>query len=121
LLPGEGWTAPEWTYVGGWRVYTPNANWVNSGTPGWTTPPQTYTTTGDFTLTLPTGQYILALAVLDPAGNLPSLRFATSQYFSGGRHPVGIVSVNQAGGGPLPGNMVFDDPATDNSLHYLWP
>jgi hypothetical protein len=120
-LSGEGWTAPEWTYVGGWRVYTPNANWVNSGTPGWTTPPQTYTATGDFQVNIPAGQYILALAVLDPAGNLPSLRFATSQYFNGGRHPIGIVAVNQSGGGPLPGGMVFDDPATDNSLHYLLP
>jgi len=114
-LPGEGWTAPEW------QNNKPDPNWINNGTPGWTTPPQTYTASGDFQVSIPTGQYILALAVLDPAGNLPSLRFATSQYFNGGRHPVGIVSVNQAGGGPLPGNMVFDDPATDNSLHYLWP
>jgi hypothetical protein len=115
LLPGEGWTDPKW------NNNKPDPNWISNGTPGWTTLPQTYTASGDFTLTLPTGQYILALAILDPAGNLPSLRFATSQYFSGGRHPVGIVTVNQGGGGPLPGNMVFDDPATDNSLHYLWP
>jgi hypothetical protein len=117
-LPGDGWTAPEWQNVGGWREYIPNENWVSNGTPGWTTPPQTYTVAGDFAVTLPAGQYILALAVLDPAGNLPSLRFATSQYFTGGRHPVGIVTVNQSGGGPLPWNMVFDDPAADNSLHY---
>jgi hypothetical protein len=117
-LPGEGWTTPEWQFVGGWREYIANENWVNNGIPGWTTLPQTYTAAGDFAVPLPTGQYILALAILDPAGNLPSLRFATSQYFTGGRHPVGIVTVNQAGGGPLPGNMVFDDPAADTSLHY---
>jgi hypothetical protein len=115
LLPGEGWTAPEWSNN------KPNINWISNGTPGWTTPPQTYTATGDFQVSVPAGQYILALAVLDPAGNLPSLRFATSQYFNGGRHPIGIVAVNQSGGGALPGNMVFDDPAADNSLHYVWP
>ncbi len=117
-LPGDGWTAPEWGQTSGWRKYTPDPNWVNHGTPGWTTPPKTYTASGDFKLTIPTGKYILALAVLDPAGQLPSLRFATSQYFKGGRHPVGIVAVNQGNGGPLPEDMVFDDPATDDSLHY---
>jgi hypothetical protein len=117
-LPGDGWTAPEWTHIGGWNEYEPDKNWMN-GTPGWTTPPKTYTASGDFELTLPTGQYILALTILDPAGQLPSLRFATSQYFNGGRHPIGIVAVNQGNGGPLPEDMTFDDPAKDDSLHYL--
>lgn len=117
-LPGEGWAAPEWVQTSGWRKYTPDPNWID-GTPGWTTPPKTYTASGDFKPSIPTGRYILALAVLDPAGNLPSLRFATSQYFKGGRHPVGIVAVNQGNGGPLPEDMVFDDPATDDSLHYI--
>ena len=117
-LPGDGWTAPEWLPTDGRTGYKPAKNWID-GTPGWTTPPETYTASGDFKLTLPTGQYILALAVLDPAGQLPSLRFATSQYFKGGRHPVGIVTVNQGNGGPLPEDMVFDDPAADDSLHYL--
>jgi hypothetical protein len=90
-----------------------------NGTPSWTTPPKTYKAASDFKLTLPTGRYILALAVLDPAGHLPSLRFATRQYFNGGRHPIGIVVVNQGSGGSLPGDMAFDDPAKDDSLHYL--
>jgi len=90
-----------------------------NGTPGWTTPPKTYQASGDFELTVPTGRYILAIAILDPSGRLPSLRFATSQYFKGGRHPIGIVAVNQGNGGSLPGDMVFDDPAKDDSLHYL--
>jgi hypothetical protein len=112
-LPGEGWTAPEWVQN------KPKTNWVDKGTPGWTTPPKTYTVSGDFKLSIPAGKYILALAVLDPAGHLPSLRFATSQYFKGGRHPVGIVAVNQGNGGPLPEDMFFDDPAADDSLHYI--
>ncbi len=117
-LPGEGWTAPEWLPTNGWSNYQPNMNWTQ-GTPGWTTPPETYTVSGEFKVTLPTGRYILALAILDPAGQLPSLRFATGQYFTGGRHPIGIVAVNQGDGGPLPEDMLFDDPAMDDSLHYL--
>jgi hypothetical protein len=117
-LPGDGWTDPEWSHIGGWSQYQPDRNWMN-GISGWTTPPKTYKAAGDFKLTLPMGRYILALAVLDPAGHLPSLRFATRQYFKGARHPIGIVAVNQGNGGSLPEYMVFDDPAEDDSLHYV--
>ncbi len=117
-LPGDGWTDPEWSPTSEWPKFHPNKNWVD-GIPGWATPPKTYMASGEFKVSIPTGRYILALAVLDPAGQLPSLRFATSQYFKGGRHPVGMVAVNQGKGGPLPKNMVFDDPAMDGSLHYL--
>jgi len=116
-LPGDGWTAPDWSPTSRWNEYEPNKNWTDR-TPGWATPPKTYEASGDFKLTLPTGRYVLALAVLDPSGQLPSLRFATSQYFNGGRHPIGIVAVNQGNGGPLPEDMLFDDPAKDDSLHY---
>ena len=61
----------------------------------------------------------MALAILDPAGHLPSLRSATSHYFKGGRHPIGMVAVNRGAGGPLPRDTVFDDPAQDDSLHYM--
>lgn len=43
--------------------------------------------------TLPAGEYFLSIAVLDPAGMQPSLRFAISNYFEGGRHPIGIVGL----------------------------
>jgi hypothetical protein len=117
-LPGDGWTEPKWSPSDNWAKYHPNKNWADK-TPGWAKPPKTCTVSGDFKVTLPTGRYILAIAILDPAGNLPSLRFATSQYFKGGRHPIGIVAVNQGEGGPLPDDMIFDDPAKDNSLHYV--
>ncbi|MFC1633736.1 DUF4832 domain-containing protein [Planctomycetota bacterium] len=117
-LPGDGWTAPEWSPNNSWSKYLPNKNWTN-GNPSWTAPPKTYTVFSDFNVNLPSGRYILALAILDPAGQLPSLRFATSQYFKGGRHPIGIVAVNQGEGGPLPEDMEFDDPAEDDSLHYV--
>lgn len=117
-LPGNGWTDPEWSPVDNWAEFHPNNDWID-GTPDYAIPPKTYTVSGDFKVKLPAGRYILAIAILDPAGHLPSLRFATSQYFNGGRHPIGIVSVDQNGGGVLPQNIIFDDPAKDNTLHYI--
>jgi len=74
------------------------------------------------TFRLPTGiangEYILALAILDPDGMLPSARFATVNYFNGGRHPIGYTGVNVTPSQyPLsPG--LFNDPASDSSLYY---
>ena len=42
---------------------------------------------------LDVGDYIISIAVLDPAGMLPSLRFAVQNYFEGGRHPMGHVGI----------------------------
>jgi hypothetical protein len=68
---------------------------------------------------LPAGRYVLALAILDPAGDVPSVRFATSQYFAGGRHPIGWVGVGGEADPPdLPASM-FDNPLDDHSLHYV--
>lgn len=63
------------------------------------------------------GRHVLALAILDPAGNLPAVQFATANYYRGGRHPMGTIGVGvrpeRAGLGG------FDDPAEDRSLRYL--
>jgi hypothetical protein len=65
---------------------------------------------------IPKGEYLLALSILDPAGERPAVRFATTQYFKGGRHPIGWIGVNQP---PTSANMpVFDDPALDDGLFY---
>ena len=62
------------------------------------------------------GTYILALAVLDPAGNKPSLRFANINYFSGGRMPLGTIGVGQD---PDTEDLgAFDSLYNDNSLYY---
>jgi len=65
---------------------------------------------------VPPGEYILALAILDPAGGRPAVRFAIKNYFNGGRHPIGRVGLdrtidtfNVAG---------FDDIRSDESLSY---
>jgi hypothetical protein len=65
---------------------------------------------------IPKGEYLLALSILDPAGERPAVRFATTQYFQGGRHPIGWIGVNQQ---LTSANMpVFDDPALDDKLFY---
>ena len=74
---------------------------------------------GSFKVDIPEGKtYILSLAILDPAGNLPSARFATANYLNGGRHPVGMVDSGKKQCSALPVGFVFDNPAEDKSLHY---
>lgn len=65
------------------------------------------------------GTYLLALAILDPAGMLPSARFAVRNYFRGGRHPIGRIGVGAAVKNPRLDPALFDDPAKDRTLHYL--
>ncbi len=82
--------------------------------------PEKYLINSSFVLNAPisAGTYIIAVSILDPAGNLPSLRFAVNNYFTGGRHPIGYV-----GFGSTPSDFkidpgLFDDLYEDNSLHY---
>jgi len=76
---------------------------------------------GEFSLppSFPKGRYLLALAILDPAGRRPSARFSTVQYFTGGRHPIGQIGVELDPGRVELGGITFDDPASDRTLHYL--
>lgn len=117
-LPGEGWTDPDWKYVGSWQEYLPNENWNSSGTTNWSVPPAKNTVEEKFKIDSLKGTYILSLSVLDPAGNVPSVRFATENYFKGGRHPVGKIDFDNNRCYPLPIDYTFDDPALDNTLHY---
>jgi hypothetical protein len=117
-LPGDGWTDPEWKYVGSWQEYHPNENWNPSKTSEWATPPVKYRIEDKFKVEIPNGSYILSLAVLDPAGDLPSVKFATVNYLKGGRHPMGLVKVGENKCDTLPIGFKFDDPNTDNTLFY---
>ena len=65
------------------------------------------------------GKYILSVAILDPAGMLPSLRFAAMNYFSGGRHPMGYVGVGTDCNEYALTNVKFDDIQSDKSLKYI--
>ena len=82
--------------------------------------PEVYQVNSSFVVdeTLANGDYTVAISVLDPDGNLPSLRFAINNYFKGGRHPMGYVGI-----GTTPSEFEinpddFDDLYSDNSLYY---
>jgi hypothetical protein len=103
LLDGEN--KPVWTDI----VRVDIRNWR---------PNHTYTVRDEWRLPakLPEGTYTLALAVLDPAGSLPALRFANVNYYNGGRMPLGKIGI---------GNMpdtddlgYFDSLYRDRSLYY---
>ncbi len=117
--PGRHWTPPQWESVDHWPGHVVVDGW-SSEPIGWGVPPQSHRVSQVFHPDLPAGEYVLSLAVLDPAGMTPSLRFASSQYWNGGRHPVGLVGIDRAGRGKLPDDFVFDDPADDDSLNYVF-
>jgi hypothetical protein len=118
-MPGEGWTDPDWTAITGWSGFIPDSNWNKTGICKWENPPKKNTVKGSFNVDIPEGKtYILSLAILDPAGNLPSARFATANYLNGGRHPLGMVDLKKKQCSPLPISFVFDNPAEDKSLYY---
>lgn len=81
-------------------------------------PGESYNITGNFTIPadLANGVYTLAFAVLDPAGNKPSLRFANTNYYKGGRTPIGKIGVGQEPGNQDLGS--FDSLKSDNTLSY---
>jgi len=101
-LPGDGWDAT----VGAYAVK-----------------PQPLRVEGRFTIpaSLGSGEKILALAILDPAGDLPCARFSIVNYFSGGRHPVGRIGIETRPAGPELDPSTFDDPGQDRTLHYAPP
>ena len=118
-LPGDDWTDPDWTAVSGWSEYLPDSTWNATGKCVWEKPPKKNTLKGKFKVDVPKGTYILSMAILDPAGYLPSVRFATANYLNGGRHPFGMVDFEKNQCNPLPADFQFDDPAADKDLHYV--
>ncbi|MBP9987209.1 MAG: DUF4832 domain-containing protein, partial [Bacteroidales bacterium] len=102
-LPGDNWSRTEQRYL-----TAPAANRIEA-----------CITLPDG---LPEGRYILALAVLDPAGNLPSLRFANTNYLGGGYTPLGYVGTGgQKIGSPEIDPSEFTLLQDDHTLKYLLP
>ncbi len=64
------------------------------------------------------GEYLLAVSVLDPSANLPSLRFAIENYFSGGYHPLGRIGIGMTPDSYDLVNFKFDNLKEDKTLHY---
>ncbi|MFK8015132.1 MAG: DUF4832 domain-containing protein [Gammaproteobacteria bacterium] len=115
--PGRGWTEPEWVPSNEWPSWVVAEGW--SSTPQqWATAPAGHRFEAQVEVAIPDGEYVLSIAILDPASMQPSLRFATSQYWNGGRHPLSRVGVGSFAGGPLRPSTVFDDPMLDDTLSY---
>ena len=65
---------------------------------------------------VPAGEYIFALSLLDPCCELPCARFAVQNYWNGGQHPIGKTGVATDVADHTVGG--FDDVAADKSLYY---
>jgi hypothetical protein len=115
--PGSDWTPPQWKEIDIWPGKAVIDGWSTEPT-GWGTPPESVNVTETFYPDVPPGEYVLSVAILDPSGMKPSLRFASTNYWNGGRHPIGFVGVGKPGLGVIPEMFQFDDPAKDLSLHY---
>ncbi|MFF3503316.1 DUF4832 domain-containing protein [Streptomyces sp. NPDC003247] len=112
--PGSGYPAFDKKKSGSW----------SEAVASYSTPPAEHTETGTFTVpsTVPKPKtYIIQLAVLDPGGNVPSLRFAMQNYTQGGYHPMGQVGVGKTPSRTVIDPSFFDDPAVDVGLRYYRP
>ena len=98
------------------RNWMPGDKWDDAADK-YTIPAETYTINQTFIVSdIPSGVYILALAILDPAGNRPGARFAIKNYYNGGRHPIGKIGLNRTiDSFSITG---FDDIQSDTSLTY---
>ena len=98
------------------RTWLPGDKWDDESDI-YTIPAEIYSVNQTFLLAdVPSGEYIIALAILDPGGNLPCALFAIKNYYNGGRHPIGKVGVNKK----IDSYTVsgFDDIQSDKSLFY---
>ena len=101
------------------RRWLPGDKW-NTDRQLYEVKPKIYQVRGSFMLSpsVSQGQYVLALAILDPAGMLPAVRFAIRNYFIGGRHPMGLVGVDRTVRNTDLDSGCFADPAKDRTLRY---
>jgi len=99
------------------RNWMPGDTW-NSQTRQYNQAPAVQQVSGTFAIpsNLPAGTYTLALSILDPFGYKPSARFANTNYYTGGRTPLGKVGI---GMDPANQNIApFDSLKPDNTLSY---
>ena len=105
------------------RQWMPGDKW-DDASKAYQEAPQEHSEEGSFTVpdSVSKGEYVLALAVLDPMGGmLPSLRFSNQNYWNGGYFPVGRVGVGVTPATTVVDAKTYDNPAADNSLHYINP
>ena len=117
-LPGNRWPDPTWEYAEKYDRKIPG--WDNKNVQ-WTNAPQDYQVHESFQVEAPPGDYIVALAILDPAGNVPSIRFANQTYLKGGRTALGMYYHGKKLCDILPNGFIYDDPYQDMTLRYHLP
>ena len=101
------------------RTWLPGDHW-DVGLQAYASKPQSIRVDGRFALPASVGRgtMILALAILDPAGHLPSARFSVVNYLNGGRHPIGQIGVGTTPTVSEPDPSIFNDPGQDRTLGY---
>ena len=105
------------------RQWMPGDKW-DDASKAYQEAPQDHSEEGSFTVpdSVAKGEYVLALAVLDPMGGmLPSLRFSNQNYWNGGYFPIGRVGVGVTPATTVVDAKTYDNPGADNSLHYINP
>ena len=113
-LPGSDWNVPN----------RDAATLTTLAGRAYRTPALRYHETGSFTIpsSVPSGEYVLALAVLDrDGGMLPNLRFAINNYWQGGYHPMGIIGVGSEPASTAIDASTFFAGRNDATLHYIVP
>lgn len=100
------------------RLWLPGDRWSKSKQK-YEIPPEHYIARQVFEVDVPSGEYVLALSILDPAGNVPSVRFANRNYWTGGRYPIGVIGVNKVVTNQECDPSSFIDPNSDNSAGYV--
>ncbi|WP_372931886.1 DUF4832 domain-containing protein [Mariniphaga sediminis] len=101
-MPGENWSIEKEKYLIEPPVYTINESLL-------------------IDQPITPGKYIIAISVLDPAGMLPSIRFANTNYFNGGIHPIGYLGLDSKIDNFEIDTTIFDDPKHDKTLKYKIP
>ncbi len=98
-MPGENWSVDNNAYLNKPNLYRINESLLLSKD-------------------LAPGKYILAISILDPAGMLPSIRFANTNYFRGGYFPIGYIGLEDEIGEFGVNVEEFEDLQNDKTLKY---
>lgn len=98
-MPGENWSVDNNAYLNKPNLYRINESLLLSKD-------------------LAPGKYILAISILDPAGMLPSIRFANTNYFKGGYFPIGYIGLEDEIGEFGVNVEEFEDLQNDKTLKY---
>ncbi|SEO63631.1 Copper amine oxidase N-terminal domain-containing protein [Paenibacillus sp. OV219] len=117
LLKSDGTVAWKGVFQDDIRNWLPGTGW-NETTRAYDQAPAVNMVNGMFVIpkSVPNGTYILSLSILDPAGWKPSVRFANTNYYTGGSTPIGKVGI---GNNPTDQNLgSFASLKSDTTLGY---